>query len=120
MQGHHIIALTLAATLVAGCRSEPPVTAPVPLTSPESNVQGAVVGDDRTAMEAAIDTGPTAMPPAETAVEHAGGVALAPNAPETYVVKRGDTLWESPRCTCAIPGTGPRSGRSTSKLKIRT
>jgi len=93
MQGHHIIALTLAATLVAGCRSEPPVTAPVPLTSPESNVQGAVVGDDRTAMEAAIDTGPTAMPPAETAVEHAGGVALAPNAPETYVVKRGDTLW---------------------------
>lgn len=93
MQGHHIIALTLAATLVAGCRSEPPVTAPVPLTSPESNVQGAVVGDDRTAMEAAIDTGPVSMPPAETAVEHAGGVALAPNAPETYVVKRGDTLW---------------------------
>jgi hypothetical protein len=57
-------------------------------------VQGTVVGDDRTAMEAAIDSGPlerraTALPP-EAAHE---GLQLAPNAPDSYVVKRGDTLW---------------------------
>ena len=94
MQGHHIIALTLAVALVTGCRSERPVTAPIPLASADNNnVEGTVVGDDRTAMEAAIDAGPSSMPAAEAAVPQAGGVALAPNAPETYVVKRGDTLW---------------------------
>jgi hypothetical protein len=95
MQGHHIIALTLAAVLVGGCRSERPVTAPVPLASSERNVEGTAVGDDRTAMEAAIDTGPASMPaPAASSGTDSGSkIALNPNAPETYVVKRGDTLW---------------------------
>jgi LysM repeat protein len=85
MQGHHIIALTLSVAVLAGCQTQRPVEAPVPLTAPESNVQGTVVGDDRTAMEAAIDAGPSTAAP--------GGVALNPNAPDSYVVKRGDTLW---------------------------
>jgi hypothetical protein len=56
-------------------------------------VQGTVVGDPRTAMEAAIDTGTgaktTALPPGAT---HEG-LQLAPGAPDSYTVKRGDTLW---------------------------
>jgi LysM domain len=91
MQGHHLIALTLAVALVAGCRSERPVTAPVPLVTAENTVEGTVVGDDRTAMEAAIDAGPSAA--ADAAPTHSEAVALAPNAPDSYVVKRGDTLW---------------------------
>jgi LysM repeat protein len=91
MQGHQLIALTLSVALVAGCRSDRPMTAPVPVNTPdETTVQGTVVGDDRTAMEAAIDAGPAAAPSSEPAQ---GGLALNPNAPDSYVVKRGDTLW---------------------------
>ncbi len=91
MQGHQIIALTLAAAVLAGCQTDRPVAAPVPIVNPESTVQGTVVGDDRTAMEAAIDTSPSTASAASEAP--AGGLALNPNAPDSYVVKRGDTLW---------------------------
>jgi hypothetical protein len=92
MQGHHLIALTLSVALLAGCRTEPPRTSPVPLATNDSDVQGTVVGDDRTAMEAAIDAGPSA-PVADEGAARGAPIALAPNAPESYVVKRGDTLW---------------------------
>jgi hypothetical protein len=92
MHGHHLIALTLSVALVAGCRTERPLTAPIPLATAESDVEGTVVGDDRTAMEAAIDAGPSA-PGTDAAAPRGGAVALAPNAPDSYVVKRGDTLW---------------------------
>jgi LysM repeat protein len=67
--------------------------APVPVASSaaESSVQGTVVGDDRTAMEAAIDAGAASAPP--TTEEAQRAPVLNPNAPESYVVKRGDTLW---------------------------
>jgi len=94
MHGHHLIALTLAVSLVAGCRTERPMTAPIPVATSEPNVEGTVVGDDRTAMEAAIDAGPSA--PAATnepSMATGGAAALAPNAPDSYVVKHGDTLW---------------------------
>ena len=70
------------------------MTAPIPVATSEPNVEGTVVGDDRTAMEAAIDAGPSA-PAGETqaAMAPGGEPALAPNAPDSYVVKRGDTLW---------------------------
>jgi LysM repeat protein len=91
MQGHQLFALTLTAALLAGCQSDRPMAAPVPVAAPESTVEGTVVGDDRTAMEAAIDAGPsTSAPTSETAQ---GGPVLNPNAPDSYVVKRGDTLW---------------------------
>ena len=98
MQGHHKIAQNLSVALIAasvaliaGCRSERPMTAPVAVVTPESTVEGKVVGDDRTAMEAAIDAGPTAGAPASETSQ--GEPALNPNAPDSYVVKRGDTLW---------------------------
>ena len=67
MHGHHLIALTLAVSLVAGCQTERPTTAPVPVATSEPDVEGTVVGDDRTAMEAAIDAGPSA-PAGETPI----------------------------------------------------
>ncbi len=94
MHGHHLIALTLAVSLVAGCQTERPTTAPIPVATAEPNVEGTVVGDDRTAMEAAIDAGPSAPARETQAPMTSGGTpALAPNAPDSYVVKRGDTLW---------------------------
>lgn len=64
--------------------------AQVPVVTPETTVQGTPVGDDRTAMEAAI-AGPSSA--AATPEASTGAMALNPNAPESYVVKRGDTLW---------------------------
>jgi LysM repeat protein len=96
MQGHQIIALTLAVAVLAGCQTDRPVTAAAPVAAPEdTTVQGTVVGDERTAMEAANDAsearGRSSAAPASEAPE--GGVAINPNAPDRYVVKRGDTLW---------------------------
>ena len=90
MQGHQLIALTLSVAVLAGCQTQRPEPAPVPVATPDTTVQGTVVGDDRTAMEAAIDAGPSTAPRSEVS---AGGMALNPNAPDSYVVKRGDTLW---------------------------
>jgi hypothetical protein len=91
MQGHQIIALTLSVVVLAGCQTERPIAAPVPVEAPESAMEGAVVGDERTAMEAAIDAGPSTAASSSEAAQ--GGLALNPNAPDSYVVKHGDTLW---------------------------
>jgi hypothetical protein len=95
MQGNHIVTLTLTVALLAGCRSDRPTAAPMPVAPADNSVQGVPVGDDRTAMEAAVDGGPTeAAAPAGAAVAPAAeSPVLNPNAPESYVVKRGDTLW---------------------------
>ena len=76
MQGYQFIALTLSVAVLAGCQTDRPVTAPVTLTAPESTVQGTVVGDDRTAMEAAVDNSASGSTPPPTAEAPAGGVEL--------------------------------------------
>jgi hypothetical protein len=96
MQGNQKIALVLAVALVAGCRTERPQTAPVPITNADPAVDGVPIGDDRTAMQAAIDASPSGAARSAAAMDNGApheGMALAPGAPDSYVVKRGDTLW---------------------------
>ena len=91
MQGHKLIALFVAAAALAGCHTEaqrPQSSSVAPAAEP--NVEGTVVGDDKTAMEAAVEASGTRALPSEAPRE---AVPLAPNAPDSYVVKRGDTLW---------------------------
>ncbi len=81
------LALSVSIALLAGCRTERALQPPVPLEEADNAPPGVVVGDERTAMEAAVSTGETVPAPVN------GGVPLAPDAPDSYVVKRGDTLW---------------------------
>src|SRR3984957_14908306 len=87
------IALLLSIAAAAGCRTQPPPAAPTPVVRDDNGVQGAVVGDDRTAMEAALDSGKGASSSAVPPPDVQRGDHLAPNAPDSYVVKHGDTLW---------------------------
>src|SRR5271170_7828857 len=93
MQGHKLIALFLAAAVLAGCHTEAPrPESTSAAVAAEPTVEGTVVGDDKTAMEAAAEsTGTRALPTASNTPREA--VPLAPNAPDSYVVKKGDTLW---------------------------
>jgi LysM repeat protein len=90
MQGHQLVALFVSAALIAGCKSAPQKPAPVSEVATETTVEGTVVGDQKTAMEAAVDAAGANAQPAEAPAQ---SIPLAPNAPDSYVVKRGDTLW---------------------------
>jgi hypothetical protein len=83
-----VLALSVSIALLAGCRTERAPEAPIPVADADAVAPGIVVGDERTAMEAAVSTGEAPPPLAPS-----GGVPLSPDAPDSYVVKRGDTLW---------------------------
>ena len=92
MQGHRILGLFIAVAVIAGCHSQAPrdVPANAVSTNNEPTTEGTVVGDDKTAMEAAVEANASSR--TETAEAPRRGIPLAENAPDSYVVKRGDTL----------------------------
>jgi len=91
MQGHQYLGLLLSVAVVAGCHTEASrPDAPAPVASNEPTEQGTAVGDEKTAMEAAVEGAPSRV---ESSEEPRKGIPLADNAPDSYVVKRGDTLW---------------------------
>lgn len=85
-----LVAIGVSMMLMAGCATQRPSAPAAAPVTPNDSVQGTVVGDERTSLEAAADSAGTAQTTAGTAAPR---IALAPNAPDTYVVKRGDTLW---------------------------
>jgi LysM repeat protein len=96
MQGHRTLGLFLGVAVLAGCHTTTPRhEAPPPVASNnESTAEGIVVGDDKTSIEAAIEAGSSASSArTETTEMPSKGIPLADNAPDSYVVKRGDTLW---------------------------
>ncbi|MFI4889865.1 MAG: LysM peptidoglycan-binding domain-containing protein [Steroidobacterales bacterium] len=83
------VAIGISMMLMAGCQTQRPFVPPSSASIPDNGVQGTVVGDERTSLEAAADSAGNAT----TSASPAPRIALAPNAPDTYVVKSGDTLW---------------------------
>jgi hypothetical protein len=92
MQGHQFLALFVSVALIAGCKSAPekPAAPAAAAAATEPAVEGTAVGDQKTAMEAAVEAAGSAGQQSEAPAE---SIPLAPNAPDSYVVKRGDTLW---------------------------
>jgi LysM repeat protein len=94
MQGHRNLGLFLAVAVLAGCHStapRPEASAPGPAAMPNEPSDGTVVGSDKTSIEAAIEASSSGA--TETAEVPRRSIPLADNAPDSYVVKRGDTLW---------------------------
>src|SRR5271170_3978619 len=91
MQGHQFLALFVSVALIAGCKSTAPQKpVPVPVAATEPADEGTAVGDQKTAMEAAVEAAGSSRQQSEAPAQ---SIPLAPNAPDSYVVKRGDTLW---------------------------
>ena len=93
-----LIPLCFGLLASAGCQSswnpfhkKEHIAAPVPVSSQETAVEGTPVGDQRTSMEAAADAGSAVS--TQSSAEAPAGPVLASGAPDSYVVKRGDTLW---------------------------
>ena len=86
-----LMALSVAALLVVGCRSSEPITEARPARAAAAPESATDPANDLTATEAAI-AGLNDAPAAEAAAPT--GQLLRPDAPSNYTVKRGDTLWD--------------------------
>jgi nucleoid-associated protein YgaU len=88
-----IVAFFAASLVVAGCKSAPEPMAEPAAVAPTAPVEEAPVAEagDMTATEAAIAGMNDA--PAETQAAPTAQL-LRPDAPMSYTVKRGDTLWD--------------------------
>ena len=90
-----LVAMGVSVMLLAGCHAQRPDVPPAAAVKQDDSIQGTVVGDDRTSLQAAADaagapqlsSGPPARGPAAAPVPQAAA------APDSYTVKPGDTLW---------------------------
>jgi LysM repeat protein len=80
----------LAVLLTAGCQSVPEPSAPVAAPAAVAISSPAAPATEQNAVDAALER--DAMQPAAPAPAQAP--VINANAPQTYVVKRGDTLWD--------------------------
>jgi hypothetical protein len=83
---------------VSGCswfhhRSEEPAVAAMPSSPQVPDSADALPADEMTATEAATSGAGAAATANGTSAPADSGIVLNPNAPKSYVVKRGDTLW---------------------------
>ena len=91
-----LVAIGVSVMLLAGCQARRPEAPPAAAVKQDDSIQGTVVGDERTSLQAAADAAGSQHASAATAEpsgRNASRVALAANAPDSYVVKPGDTLW---------------------------
>jgi len=100
---HHkkvgFIAVSVAvATVLSGCSAfrgmfghDDDSSSPAPISAPVAASTAAPEEEELTATEAAIET---AAAPAQSSAPAGEGTLLRPDAPKSYTVKRGDTLWD--------------------------
>lgn len=86
---HRVMALILSVGLVAGCRSERPLSERAPDAG--GTADAAATQPAEAPASSNTDQGSAMQAPAAAAP--ASGIALAADVPDHYVVKRGDTLW---------------------------
>ena len=94
-----IVAVSVAiATVLSGCSSfrgmfghDDDSSSAAPVSAPVSTASAAAPEEELTATEAATQT---SAAPAESAAPASEGTLLRPDAPKSYTVKRGDTLWD--------------------------
>jgi hypothetical protein len=87
-----VLALAAAVLLAAGCRSADPIVESRPAAPPAPAADTREPADDLTATEAAVAGLNEAPVAADTSVQTAQ--LIRPDAPMSYTVKRGDTLWD--------------------------
>ena len=91
-----LVAMGVTVMLLAGCHERRPDAPPAAVVRQNDSLQGTVVGDERTSLQAAADAAGSAQPAAATSAPRSNAsvhIGLAANAPDSYVVKPGDTLW---------------------------
>jgi hypothetical protein len=88
------LAGALVALLGAGCQTMPEPAKPAAAPAPVSATRPSAPAAEQNAVNAALERDASQPAAASPAPAPQPGPVLNPNAPQSYVVKRGDTLWD--------------------------